>query len=166
MTRGISNLPRSTDFPSSSWFSRRIKTLDAETMTEAYEGEGFLVNSGPFNGMESPEGEGGHRASTWRRKELGGKRISLPAEGLGDLEAALLGSAHSHHLLRSVRDRACSGEETFLSSFRYNVEVTGMGESPLAGAKGICGDKMSEMRWSGPKGNGHDGHLCRILLVF
>ena len=29
------------------------QALDVQTMTEAYEGEGILVNSGPFNGMES-----------------------------------------------------------------------------------------------------------------
>lgn len=31
------------------------KTLNVHTMTEAYEDEGILVNSGPFNGMESPK---------------------------------------------------------------------------------------------------------------
>src|SRR4030066_580842 len=29
------------------------QTLEVQTMTEAFEGEGVLVNSGPFNGMES-----------------------------------------------------------------------------------------------------------------
>ena len=31
------------------------ETLDPETMTEAYEGDGYLVNSGPFTGMFSQE---------------------------------------------------------------------------------------------------------------
>ena len=33
--------------------SPKDRTLDAETMTEAYVDEGVLVNSGPFNGMEN-----------------------------------------------------------------------------------------------------------------
>src|SRR4030067_653205 len=31
------------------------QTLEVQTMTEAFEGEGVLVNSGPFNGMESTQ---------------------------------------------------------------------------------------------------------------
>ena len=72
--------------------------LDEKTMTEAYEGEGVLVNSGPFNGMGSVEGREAI-ADYLEKKGLGGKRITLSTEGLGYFQAALLGSTDPHHLL-------------------------------------------------------------------
>ncbi len=58
------------------------RELDAETMTEAYEGEGVLVNSGPFDGLGSPEAKkaitdyveekwAGQRSITYRLRDWG-----------------------------------------------------------------------------------------------
>jgi len=41
-------------------------------------------------------------------KGLGGKRISYPVERLGHIEAAVLGSTHSHRLLQPMWNRARS----------------------------------------------------------
>jgi leucyl-tRNA synthetase len=51
------------------------QTLEAQTMTEAYEGEGFLVNSGQFNGMDSVRAR--EKIAQYLDEEgLGGGRIS------------------------------------------------------------------------------------------
>ena len=49
--------------------------LDVKTMTGAYEGEGVLVNSGSFNGMESPKAREAI-AKHLEEKGIGGKRIN------------------------------------------------------------------------------------------
>ena len=51
------------------------QALDGQTMTEAYEGEGVLVNSGQFNGMESAKAREAI-AEDLEEKGLGGKRIN------------------------------------------------------------------------------------------
>src|SRR4030042_4241540 len=51
------------------------ETLDDQTMTEAYEGEGFLGNSGQFNGMTSVKGRD-DVAQHLEEKGTGGKRIT------------------------------------------------------------------------------------------
>ena len=58
------------------------RNLDAETMTGAYEGEGFLVNSGQFNGMESPKAREAI-AQYLEEKGMGGKRISYRLKDWG-----------------------------------------------------------------------------------
>ena len=47
-------------------------------MTAAYEGEGSLVNSGPFNGMESAKAREAI-AQHLEEKGIGGKEDKLPA---------------------------------------------------------------------------------------
>src|SRR4030043_544009 len=51
------------------------QTLNAETMTEAYEGEGFLVNSGEFSGMGSIKAREAI-AKHLDENRLGGEKIS------------------------------------------------------------------------------------------
>src|SRR4030067_2867492 len=51
------------------------RSLYDETMTEAYEGEGFLVNSGPFDGMDSMKAREAIARYLEERK-MGGPRVS------------------------------------------------------------------------------------------
>ena len=140
------------------------QTLDAETMTEAYEGEGFLVNSGQFNGMGSVKARE-TIAQYLEERGLGGKESQLSAEGLGDFQAALLGSTDPHHLLREVWNRSRSRKR---SSCRPSVQCGSHRNGRIAPyrAEGICGGQVPQVWRARSKGDGHHGHLCRILLVF
>jgi leucyl-tRNA synthetase len=49
-------------------------TLDPATMTEAYDGEGVMVNSGPFDGTPTAQGEAIRRVIDWLEEQGIGKR--------------------------------------------------------------------------------------------
>ena len=109
------------------------KVLDAQTMTEAYEGEGFLVHSGPFNGMESPKAREAI-AQYLEEVELGGKRITYRLRDWGISRQRYWGAP-----IPVIYCDQCGTvpvpEKDLPVVLPYNVEVTGMGESPLAGLK-------------------------------
>jgi leucyl-tRNA synthetase len=109
------------------------KTLDPETMTEAYEGEGFLVNSGEFNGMESTKAREAI-AKHLEEKGLGGKKISYRLRDWGISRQRYWGAP-----IPIIYCEKCGTvpvpEKDLPVVLPNNVEVTGMGESPLVGAK-------------------------------
>ncbi|MBX6753173.1 MAG: leucine--tRNA ligase [Thermorudis peleae] len=49
-------------------------TLDPATMTEAYDGDGVMVNSGPFDGTPTAQGEAIRRVIDWLEEQGIGKR--------------------------------------------------------------------------------------------
>ncbi len=109
------------------------QTLDANTMTEAYEGEGFLVNSGEFNGMESGKAREAI-AKYLEEKGLGGKKISYRLRDWGISRQRYWGAP-----IPIIYCEKCGTvpvpEKDLPVVLPANVEVTGMGESPLAGVK-------------------------------
>lgn len=109
------------------------QTLDPETMTEAYEGEGLLVNSGEFNGMESPRAREAI-AKHLEEKGLGGKKISYRLRDWGISRQRYWGAP-----IPIIYCEKCGTvpvpERDLPVVLPANVEVTGMGESPLKGAK-------------------------------
>jgi leucyl-tRNA synthetase len=109
------------------------QTLSAETMTEAFEGEGFLVNSGEFNGMGSPEAREAI-AKRLEAKGLGGKKISYRLRDWGISRQRYWGAPIP--MIYCDRCGAVPVPERDLPVvLPSNVEVTGMGESPLASLK-------------------------------
>ncbi len=101
-----------------------------ETMTEAYEGEGIIVNSGPFNGMKSQEAREaineyleknnlGKRSLNYRLKDWGISRQRYWGAPIPMIYCAQCG-------IQPVR------EEDLPVVLPYDVKVTGTGESPLA----------------------------------
>ncbi|MCJ7746305.1 MAG: leucine--tRNA ligase [Desulfobacterales bacterium] len=109
------------------------RTLNAETMTEAYEGEGFLVNSGQFNKMGSIKAREAI-AQYLEGKGLGGKRISYRLRDWGISRQRYWGAP-----IPIIYCGKCGTvpvpEKDLPVVLPFNVEVTGMGESPLAGLK-------------------------------
>jgi leucyl-tRNA synthetase len=109
------------------------KALNADTMTEAYEGEGFLVNSGQFNGMSSPKAREAI-AKHLEEKGLGGAKISYRLRDWGISRQRYWGAP-----IPIVYCEKCGtvpvSEKDLPVILPSNVEVTGMGESPLVGAK-------------------------------
>lgn len=107
--------------------------LDAKTMTEAYEGEGVLVNSGEFNGMESTQAREAI-ASYLEKKGLGGKKISYRLRDWGISRQRYWGAP-----IPIIYCEKCGTvpvpEKDLPVVLPFNVEVTGMGESPLATVK-------------------------------
>ena len=79
--------------------------LDGNTMEAAYTGDGTMVNSGDFNGMGNREAMEAI-ATLMTEKRHRPEDRQLPAQGLGYLEAALLGCTHSHDTLRQLRHRS------------------------------------------------------------
>ncbi len=107
------------------------RTLDAKTMTEAYEGEGFLANSGQFNGMESMKARESV-AKYLEEKGLGGKRITYRLRDWGISRQRYWGAP-----IPIIYCDRCGtvpvSEKDLPVVLPFNVEVTGMGQSPLAG---------------------------------
>jgi len=108
-------------------------TLDANTMTEAYEGEGFLVNSGQFNGMDSVKAR--EMISQYlNEKGLGGNRISYRLRDWGISRQRYWGTP-----IPIIYCDRCGTvpvpEKDLPVVLPFNVEITGTGESPLTGLK-------------------------------
>jgi len=103
--------------------------LREETMTEAYEGEGRLVNSGPFDGMNSQEAREaivryleekglGRRSVSYRLRDWGISRQRYWGAPIPIVYCSRCG-------IQPVR------EEDLPVLLPYDVKVTGTGESPL-----------------------------------
>ena len=108
-------------------------SLDAETMTGAYEGEGTLVNSGPFNDLPSVKAREAI-AQTLEEKGLGGKRVSYRLRDWGISRQRYWGAP-----IPIIYCDRCGTvpvpEKDLPVLLPFDVEVTGMGESPLVAAK-------------------------------
>jgi leucyl-tRNA synthetase len=109
------------------------RVLDARAMTEAYEGEGFLVNSGPFNGMDSVKARE-NIAQYLAEKGLGGSRISYRLRDWGISRQRYWGAP-----IPIIYCGRCGTvpvpEKDLPVVLPSNVEITGMGKSPLSGLK-------------------------------
>ena len=109
------------------------RALDAQTMTEAYEGEGFLVNSGQFNGMGSIEARE-KIAQYLDERGLGGGRISYRLRDWGISRQRYWGAP-----IPIIYCDRCGTvpvpEKDLPVVLPSNVEITGTGESPLKGVK-------------------------------
>ncbi len=109
------------------------RKLDANTMTEAYEGEGSLVNSGQFNGVYSVKARE-MIAQDLSEKGLGGKRVSFRLRDWGISRQRYWGAP-----IPIVYCNRCGTvpvpERDLPVVLPFNVEITGMGKSPLSGLK-------------------------------
>jgi len=107
--------------------------LVGETMTEAYEGEGHLVNSGPFNGMDSLKAREAI-ALHLEEKGLGGRKISYRLKDWGISRQRYWGAP-----IPVIYCESCGVVPVPVKDLPVilplHVEVTGVGESPLASVK-------------------------------
>jgi leucyl-tRNA synthetase len=109
------------------------RTLDEKTMEEAYEGEGTLVNSGSFNGL--PSGQGRETIADFlEKKGMGGKRVSYRLKDWGISRQRYWGAP-----IPIIYCDRCGTvpvpEKDLPVVLPLGVEITGMGESPLAKSK-------------------------------
>ncbi len=108
-------------------------TLDPDTMTEAYEGEGTLVNSGQFNGTDSVKARE-LIARYLEEKGLGGSRVSYRLRDWGISRQRYWGAP-----IPIIYCDRCGTvpvpEKDLPVVLPSNVEITGTGQSPLAGLK-------------------------------
>ena len=87
------------------------RTLSAETMKQAYAGEGAIVNSEALNGVPAGKGAGEsvEAAVNWLEANGKGSRQShLSLAGLADFATALLGLSDSSRPLRHLWHRSCA----------------------------------------------------------
>jgi leucyl-tRNA synthetase len=109
------------------------RVLDAQTMTEAYEGEGILANSGSFSGMNSADARE-KIARYLDEKGAGGSRISYRLRDWGISRQRYWGAP-----IPIIYCDRCGTvpvpEKDLPVVLPFNVEITGTGESPLAGLK-------------------------------
>jgi leucyl-tRNA synthetase len=109
------------------------RVLDTSTMTEAYEGDGVLVNSGVFTGMSSPKAREAI-AEYLEEKGLGGKRITYRLRDWGISRQRYWGAP-----IPIIYCDRCGTvpvpEEQLPVVLPSNVEVTGRGASPLKALK-------------------------------
>jgi leucyl-tRNA synthetase len=109
------------------------RSLSVGTMTEAYEGEGFLVNSGPFDGMDSVKAREAIARHLEERK-MGGPRVSYRLRDWGISRQRYWGAP-----IPIIYCDRCGTvpvpEKDLPVVLPANVEVTGTGESPLERVK-------------------------------
>ena len=128
-----------------------------------YSGDGVMVNSGRFDGKDNRRGlPGDHRVARVRGPGQG--RDQLPPPRLAGLPPALLGGPDSDPLLRSLWDGAGPRGSAAGGAPGYRG-VRAEGEEPVGRRRGLGPHRLSVVRWRGPPGDGHDGHLRRLLLV-
>ncbi len=109
------------------------QTLAPDTMTEAYEGEGVLVNSGQFNGIDSINAR--ERIARYlEEKGLGGSRVTYRLRDWGISRQRYWGAP-----IPIIYCNRCGTvpvpEKDLPVVLPFNVEITGTGESPLASLK-------------------------------
>ncbi|MDP3039103.1 MAG: leucine--tRNA ligase, partial [Deltaproteobacteria bacterium] len=104
--------------------------LTAETMLEAYSGEGTLVNSGPFNGMSSIQAREAI-AAYLEEKNLGQKAVNYRLRDWGISRQRYWGAP-----IPIVYCQDCGTvpvpEKDLPVILPHDVKLTGMGTSPLA----------------------------------
>jgi leucyl-tRNA synthetase len=109
------------------------RKLDSHTMAEAYEGEGSLVNSGQFNGVYSVKARE-MIAQYLDEKGSGGKRVSYRLRDWGISRQRYWGAP-----IPIIYCNRCGTvpvpEKDLPVVLPFNVEITGMGRSPLSGLK-------------------------------
>jgi leucyl-tRNA synthetase len=109
------------------------RTLAEKTMAEAYEGDGVLVNSGSFNGLRSEQGREAI-AEYLEKKGMGGKRVSYRLKDWGISRQRYWGAP-----IPIVYCDRCGTvpvpEKDLPVVLPLDVEITGVGESPLAKSK-------------------------------
>ncbi len=93
---------RAHDLPVRAVIQPEGEALDPDAMTEAYPGEGVMVNSGPFDGAADPRV---HREGRRLAPRGGARRAGhhVPAARLVAEPPAVLGRADPHRALRDVR---------------------------------------------------------------
>jgi leucyl-tRNA synthetase len=109
--------------------------LDSATMTEAYTGEGVLVNSGPFNGMTSEDAREAI-AQHLEEKGLGKKAIHYRLRDWGISRQRYWGAP-----IPIIYCPQCGTvpvpEKDLPVILPHDVKLTGLGDSPLAHAPGF-----------------------------
>jgi leucyl-tRNA synthetase len=109
--------------------------LDAQTMNAAFEGDGVVVNSGPFNGMGSQKAREAI-ARSLEEEGIGGRRVNYRLRDWGISRQRYWGAP-----IPIIYCDRCGTipvpEKDLPVILPYDVAVTGMGESPLARAKGF-----------------------------
>ena len=109
-------------------------------------------------------GQGGrHRLAG--RAGAGRRQGQLPAAGLADLPAALLGLPHPHRLLPRARRPGRSPRTDLPVLLPEDVEFLPSGESPLRAPRGLPQRHLPEVRRAGDPRDRHDGHLRRLVVV-
>jgi len=109
------------------------RKLDSSTMTEAYEGEGSLVNSGQFNGLSSIKARE-MIAQYLDEKGWGGKRVSYRLRDWGISRQRYWGAP-----IPIIYCDRCGTvpvpEKELPVVLPFDVEITGVGRSPLSELK-------------------------------
>jgi leucyl-tRNA synthetase len=106
------------------------ESLDPEKMKEAYVEPGIMVNSGPFNGMESTRAMGAI-VDYLETRGLGRRTVSYRLKDWGISRQRYWGAP----IPMIICDRCGTvpvPEKDLPVALPHNVEITGMGRSPLA----------------------------------
>ena len=123
-----------------------------------------MVNSGPFTVGISPGVHPGSHPVAGRRGTRS-QADQLPPARLVDLPAALLGHAVPDRLLRCVWGMFPCRMISCRSSCRWMPSSRRPGQSPLVKSREFRQHDLSNLRWTGPARNRHDGHVHRFVLV-
>ena len=101
-----------------------------------------------------------------RSQEVRRGRNDVPAEGLGNFAAAVLGHADPGDLLRKRRHGAGSGRSACPCACRNKWRSRPARAIAARKRAGIREHEMSEVRRPGAARNRHDGHVRRFVVVF
>ena len=154
----------STDLPIRVVVQPEGEQRDPATMTEAYDHEGVMVNSGPFDGVRSPGVD--REVIAWLERAGDGRRGGhVPAARLADQPAAVLGRADPDHPLPDARRGRRCRRTSCRSLLPDDVDFRPGGESPLARHEAFVNTTCPVVRRAGRARHRHDGHVRRLLLV-
>ena len=142
---------------------RRPEAADEEGLP--YTGDGPLVNSRPdFDGMGNREALDARSWRGWTARARATRR-STTACATGWSPAALLGLPDPDRLLRALRHGARARASELPVELPDIEDYTPKGRSPLAAAEDWVRHELPGVRRAGAPGDGHDGHVRRLLLV-
>ncbi len=129
-----------------------------------YTGDGELTNCNPqFDGMGQPQGSERDRGVAGRRGQ-GPCVGQLPAARLAGVTPALLGHADPDRLLRALRGGGGARGSAAGGAAR-DRGLRAAGALAASERRGVGAHQLSRVRLRGAPGDGHDGHVRRLLVV-
>ncbi len=138
--------------------------LKAADLTAAYEDEGVLVDSGQFTGMASAAAK--EAIAAYLEEKGQGK----PTVNFRLRDWLISRQRYWGAPIPIIYCDRCGlvpvPAKDLPVVLPLEVEITGEGGSPLAQLPSFYQVDLPHLRWPGPAGSGHHGHLRGVLLVF
>ena len=140
------------------------EALNEGALAEPFTEYGTSVNSGPYSGLATEEAMARMSAEA-EAKGFGKRETVFRLKDWGVSRQTILGHADSGDLLREGWNGGGAGRGS-AGDTSCESETDGDGRVAAGGYAGICECEMPEVRRGCAAGNGHDGYVCGLVVVF